>query len=233
MDRRIIGRIAALVSIGLLVAGGIGASWRSLGLEYFTIDLGLYRVTVCGDCDKACTGMHARCDADAKERYGVCDRADCHVEHGVTVCASKACKEEGHCATQLHRCKKKCETTPACETTAPFDVGRTLQLGSRDRHLMALAGLGGIATLLAGAVAVILLAITALRPRRVLATIALVAAAIALVAGIGFIVASGAKSPVGGTSLGWSAIVWLIGGASAIVAAALLRGLSPPADSGL
>jgi hypothetical protein len=228
MDRRLVGRIAALVAVGLLVAGGLGSQWRSLGLEYFTIELGLYRVTVCGDCEQACTGMHAHCEEDSKARFGTCDRSECHVEKDKTVCSSKACNEEGHCASQLHRCKTKCANTPACETTSPFDAGKTLQLGSRDRHLMSLAGLGGIGTTLAGALAVLLLAITAIRPRRVLATVALVTAAIAFVAGVGFVVASGMKSPVGGTSIGWSAIAWLAGAAGAIVAALLLR--APPRD---
>lgn len=222
MNRRLAGRIAAVVAVGLLVAGGLGASWRALGLEYFTIELGLYQVTVCGDCDKACTGMHDHCEEDSKARYGACDKADCHVEAGKTVCASKACKEEGHCATQEHKCKAKCATTPACETTLPFDAGKTLQLGPRDRHLMSLAGLGGILTLLAGGLAVVLLAITALVPRRVLATLSTIAAALALIAGLGFAIASGMKSPVGGTSLGWAAFAWNAGAALAIAAAVLL-----------
>lgn len=221
--RRRIGRIVAVVAVGLLVAGALGPAWRSLGLEYFRIELGLLRVTVCGDCNRACTGMHDRCEAVLADRYGSCDPADCHVEAGKKVCTSKACLEEGHCATQLHHCKTKCATTPTCETTSPFDAGKTLQLGSRDRHLMALAGIGGLATLLAGALAALLLVITAIRPRPTLATIALVVAALATLAGLGFVLVSGMKSPVGGTSIGWAAIAWIAGGALAITASVLLR----------
>jgi hypothetical protein len=220
---RLVGRIVAVVGVALLVAGAVGASWRRLGLEYFTIELGLYEVTVCGDCDKACTGMNEHCEEDSKARYGTCDKADCHVEAGKTVCASKACKEEGHCATQLHKCKAKCATTPACETTSPFDAGKTLQLGARDRHLMGLAGFGGIATLFTGGLAALLLLVSAAMPRRTLATVALVVTALALVAGIGFAIASGMKSPVGGTSIGWSAFAWIGGAICGIAAAVMLR----------
>ncbi|MBV8756330.1 MAG: hypothetical protein JO257_03580 [Deltaproteobacteria bacterium] len=223
MNRRLLGRLVAVVAVALLVAGGLGSSWRSLRLEYFTIELGLSRVTVCGDCEQACTGMHSTCEATLEAQYGKCDPADCHVEAGKKVCASKACREEGHCATQLHRCKTKCATTPACETTSPFDAGKTLQLGPRDRHLMALAGIGGVATLFAGGVTALLLLILAIRPRATLATVAIVVAALATVAGVGFLLASGMKSPVGGTSIGWAAIAWVAGGALAITAAVLLR----------
>jgi hypothetical protein len=227
MNRRLVGRIAAVVAIGLVGAGGLGPSWRSLGLEYGTIQLGLYRVTLCGDCEQTCTGMRDHCETDAKAQYGECNRADCHVEHDKTVCTSNACRQVGHCATQLHRCKTKCANTPACESTSPFQAGRTLQLGPRDRHLMALAGVGGLATLLAGALTVLLLAIAAARPRPALATAGVIVAAIATVAGVGFELLSGMKSPVGGTSVGWSAIAWIVGGGVAIVAAVLLRARSP------
>ena len=222
MPHRLIGRIVAVLAVGLLVAGALGP-WRSLSLEYFTIELGLTRVTVCGDCDRACTGMHDSCEADLAAHYGTCDPADCHVEAGKKVCTSKACLEEGHCVTLLRRCKTKCATTPTCETTSSFDAGKTLQLGRRDRHLMALAGIGGVATLLVGALAALLLLITAIRPRPTLATIALVIAALATLAGLGFVLVSGMKSPVGGTSIGWAAIAWTAGGALAITAAVLLR----------
>lgn len=224
MNGQLAGRLAAIVAIGLLVAGGLGASWRSLGLQYFTIELGLSRVTVCGDCREACTGMHDHCEADSKAQYGDCNRAtDCHVEAGKTVCASKACKQEGYCSTQQHKCEAKCATTPPCETTSPFDAGKTLQLGPRDRHLMGLAGIGGIATLFAGGIAAVLLLVTAILARRTLAIATLVVSAIATVAGLGFLVASGMKSPVGGTSIGWSAIAWIAGGLVAIAACLLVR----------
>jgi len=224
MTRQLAGRIAAIVAIALLVAGALGPSWRKLGLQYFTIELGLTRVTVCGDCHQACTGTHDHCEAESKELYGECNRAaDCHVEGGKTVCASKACRQEGYCSTQLKKCESKCATTPACETTSPFDAGKTLQLGARDRHLMGLAGMGGLATLLAGCIAALLLLLSAIFARRTLATATLVVSALATVAGIAFAFASGMKSPVGGTSLGWSAFAWIGGGVIAVVAGVLLR----------
>ena len=224
MNRQLAGRIAAIVAIGLLVAGVFGSSWRSLGLKYFTIELGLTRVTVCGDCHQACTGMHDQCEAESKAQYGECNRAtDCHVEAGKTVCTSKACKQEGYCSTQVKKCESKCATTPACETTSPFDAGKTLQLGPRDRHLMGLAGMGGIATLFAGGLAALLLLLSAILPRRTLATVALVVSVIATIAGLAFVLASGMKSPVGGTSIGWSAFAWIAGGIVAIAACVLLR----------
>jgi hypothetical protein len=224
MNRKLAGRIAAILAIGLLVAGALGASWRSLGLQYFTIELGLTRVTVCGDCQKACTGMHDHCVEEAKTQYGECNRAtDCHVDAGKTVCSSKACRQDGYCSTQQKKCESKCATTPACETTSPFDAGKTLQLGPRDRHLMGLAGIGGLATLFAGVIAALMLVITAILARRTLATATLVVSAVATVAGLGFALASGMKAPVGGTSLGWSAFAWIGGGVVAIAACVLLR----------
>jgi VIT1/CCC1 family predicted Fe2+/Mn2+ transporter len=191
----------------------------------------LTRVTVCGDCHEACTGMHDHCEQDSKAQYGDCNRAvDCHVEAGKTVCASKACRQEGYCSTQQKKCESKCATTPPCETTSPFDAGKTLQLGSRDRHLMGLAGMGGIATLFAGGIAAMLLLVTAILARRALALAALIVSAIATVAGVGFVLASGMKSPVGGTSIGWSALVWIAGGVIAIVACVLVRASAPTSE---